>query len=46
MTQDPDRFHNISDKEIQEKGIPIHEALDKFLAFVANDPLIFHNAPL
>ncbi len=44
--QDPTsrKIHNITDKEINENGIPMKEALDKCLAFMEDTPLVFHNA--
>ena len=38
------QIHNISDEEINQKGVPIKQALKKFLVFIADEPLIFHNA--
>lgn len=37
--------HNISNEELEEKGIDSHTAMQRFTEFVKNDPLVFHNAP-
>ena len=44
--QDPKsrQIHNISDEEVKKKGISIKEALEKFLVFISEYPLVFHNA--
>ena len=44
--QDPKsrQIHNISNEEVKEKGIPVKEALEKFLVFISEHPLVFHNA--
>jgi len=45
--QDPKArtIHNISEEELDEKGVTSLEAMEKFLAFIGDDPLVFHNAP-
>lgn len=37
--------HNISNEELEEKGVDAKTALEKFSAFVGDSPLVFHNAP-
>ena len=39
------KIHNISDEEINQKGVSTKQALEGFLKFIADDPLVFHNAP-
>ncbi|RME89584.1 MAG: 3'-5' exonuclease, partial [Candidatus Hydrogenedentota bacterium] len=45
--QDPRarKVHNITNEELEEKGVTLDNAIPKFLEFIDNDPLIFHNAP-
>lgn len=48
--QDPraKEIHKITDEEIKKHGIPLKEAMEKFLKFIHDSgdfPFIFHNAP-
>ncbi len=37
--------HNISNEELEEKGVSLQEALQLFSEFISGDDLVFHNAP-
>jgi len=37
-------IHNISDSELNMKGVSLKEALSMFYKFIGDSPLIFHNA--
>lgn len=37
--------HQISSEEIEEKGTDLKTALENFLSFIEDFPLVFHNAP-
>ena len=45
--QDPQaqQIHKITNEEIEKKGVPVKEALEGFVDFIQDYPLIFHNAP-
>lgn len=38
-------IHQISAEEIEEKGVELKVALEGFLSFIEEYPLVFHNAP-
>lgn len=44
--QDPKSraIHNISNEELESRGIPLHDAVVKFINFIAEDSIVFHNA--
>ena len=44
--QDPKSraIHNISNEELESRGISLQEGLKKFIDFIEEDPVIFHNA--
>ena len=45
--QDPKAraIHNISNEELEEKGVSLSEGMSRFFEFIKGDPLVFHNAP-
>lgn len=45
--QDPKAraIHNISNEELEEKGVSLSEGMNRFFEFIKDDPLVFHNAP-
>jgi len=45
--QDPKSkaIHNITEEELNREAISLEEAMTRFMVFIKNDPLVFHNAP-
>ncbi|MDH5718576.1 MAG: 3'-5' exonuclease [Spirochaetia bacterium] len=38
-------IHQISNEELEEHGVSLHEGLENFLSFIETHAIIFHNAP-
>lgn len=37
--------HQITNEELEEKGVSLEVAMEQFLAFIGSESLVFHNAP-